>query len=413
MKRADEVFTPRQAAVNERMYVNRQNLETDFSAAISSGLHILIHGESGCGKSWLYKQYCKARGIHLEIANLANAQRLGSITKEIENVIDREGGLEHSTTIDKIEAKADVVVAKGGTEHSKTYTVRGKEPFEECLALAKKHAGGKRAFLVLDNLEVIFDDDKLMGELASLITLLDDERYSQYGVRLLIVGVPSGVREYFNRTPNRATVANRIRELPEVSRLTIAESSELIQRGFKRELGLEIKASDEDAILKHISWVTDRVPQRLHEYCLELALVTDGARSIDASFLRETDKRWLQSSLSHSYGSVENLMNERDTKIGRRNQVLYCLGLIDRDEFRATEIEALVRQEFPTSTASKTLNVVGILPEISNTKDSVLKRTPKGDAFMFADPRFKMALRAMLIKQNDESVARVQIGNLR
>ena len=49
------VFTPRNPKVNGDMYVNRPNLETRLMDAIKGSKNIIVHGDSGCGKSWLYK----------------------------------------------------------------------------------------------------------------------------------------------------------------------------------------------------------------------------------------------------------------------------------------------------------------------------------------------------------------------
>jgi hypothetical protein len=52
-KEITEVFTPRKADVNESMYVARGDLEAALKQRLLGSQHIVIHGESGCGKSWL------------------------------------------------------------------------------------------------------------------------------------------------------------------------------------------------------------------------------------------------------------------------------------------------------------------------------------------------------------------------
>jgi hypothetical protein len=56
----------------------------------------------------------------------------------------------------------------------------------------------------------------------------------------------------------------------------------------------------------------------------------------------------MSKSLYHAYAVAEEHMNERDTKAGRRNQTLYALSLCEGEQFKAPEIEALIRREFPT-----------------------------------------------------------------
>jgi hypothetical protein len=205
--------------------------------------------------------------------------------------------------------------------------------------------------------------------------------------------------------------------LPEVSRLTGDQTEALIVRGLVQEL--KFTFPDHDAMkstIDHISWVTDRVPQRIHEYCLEYArLAYDFDKPLSADLLRRADRHWVLSSLSHDYTVIENLMNNRETKVGRRNQVLYSLGKVTSDEIRLQDIEDLVRREFPTSTARTTLNISGMLADLAassaNDEKSILKRSPKGDSYIFKDPKYRMCIRVMLAKEN-ETVRKVDISSL-
>jgi hypothetical protein len=99
-------------------------------------------------------------------------------------------------------------------------------------------------------------------------------------------------------------------------------------------------------------------------------------------------------------------MNERDTKAGRRNQTLYALSLCEGEQFKASEIETVLRAQFPTSTLKTTLNIAQILALLASTDRPIVRRSPKGDAFTFADPRYRTVLRAMLLKTGDERVER-------
>ena len=417
-KDLNQVFTPRNPEVNPDMYVRRESLERDLRRALDGSLHILIHGESGCGKSWLYKKVLTEAGAFFVPANLANASRLGSTTKELENVVSRR---QQATKVEYSETKQaqgilglpGVAQAQGGLSHTGKFELSQKEPLEACLQMARDLAGEKLCFVVLDNLEAIFSEASLMKELGDIITLLDDPAYSAFQVKLLIVGIPSGVREYFSRTQNRHAVSNRISELPEVGRLSDSQSFELIRRGFCDEL--KVKFGDEAETTKaqkHINWITDGVPQCLHEYCLELGyLMQDREWQFDGALLPEADRKWLAKGLSKNYAIVEELMNERDTRAGRRNQVLYSLGKVTTDTFRYSDIEQILRAEFISSTANVTLDVPGVLAQLARDNEAPIRRTPKGDAYRFTDPRFKMCLRAMLLKAGDK-VAKVDFAKI-
>ena len=224
----EEVFTPRSAEVNVDMYIARPELEKALKTALRGNLHLLIHGDSGTGKSWLYKKTFADLSASFLVANLANASRLGSITAELKNLVDREGQAKKVGYEEEKSADVSVGFATGSLSHSGEYQIGQKEPFEGCLELLRSMAGGNPAILVFDNLEAAFNEP-MLKELADLLILCDDERYAKYKVKILIVGVPGRVKEYYYKTPHSSTVANRLAELPEVSRLRRDECAELVR----------------------------------------------------------------------------------------------------------------------------------------------------------------------------------------
>lgn len=410
-KKPEEVFTPRASDVNDSMYVDRPDLESALAKGLRSGMHLLIYGESGSGKTWLYKKALQALGVEIRIANLANASRLKSINSEFANLVNREEKSQKIGYSETKKASVNAAVASGGLQHQAQYTLGEMEPFEACLKHIRSTSGNKPAILVLDNLESIRADTGLLTELANIITLLDDERYASYKVNILIVGVPGDLREHYQATPNLATVANRIRELPEVSRMTLEQCKHLITQGFITELEYSVAHIDE--VISHIAWVTDRLPQRLHEYCLELAFLGENDKTIDRSFLDETDQYWLKQSLASNYSVIESMMNERNTKAGRRNQTLYSLGLVESEEFKWSDIEEILRREFSASTQELTINIPQILSGLVGKENSIIKRSPKGDAYCFTDPKYRMCLRAMLRKSiSGDSIEKLPISNI-
>lgn len=412
-RKPEEVFTPRSADVNVDMYVSRRDLEQSLADRLRSKTHLIVSGESGCGKSWLYKRYFDKSDIHYVIANLANASRYGSIAKEFAQIVADKKGPQKKGYEETKSAGVSAGFAKGDLSHKDSYVVPEADAFAALLQLIRDDAGKHPAFLVLDNLERIFDQPKLMSELADVVTLLDDARYSKYDVRLLVVGVPSGIREYFSKTKSQTTVANRLMEIREVSRLTKEEADALVLKGFENLLRYRIDDQEKQEILEHILWVTDRIPQALHEYCLELAFLAEkNAKRLSRLMLVIADQKWLNTSLSSAYNSVDRLLNERETRIGRRNQVLYCIGKTERSDFKASEIDALVRKHFPESTKDKALNIAQVLSELAGPEDGILKRAPKGDAFMFKDPAYRMCIRAMLEKV-DGLVRKVEIVDVK
>lgn len=194
-QRPEQVFTPRAAEVNSDMYIPRPTLEKALQNSLRGNLHIVIHGESGTGKSWLYKQSFSSAGVSFVVANLANASRLGSIAAELKNLTDRDGKATKTGYEEEKSAEIGAGFASAELSHTGQYEIGQMEPFEACLASLRNKAGKNPAVLVFDNLEAAFTDP-LLKELADLIILCDDERYAKYRVKILIVGVPAGIKEY-------------------------------------------------------------------------------------------------------------------------------------------------------------------------------------------------------------------------
>jgi archaellum biogenesis ATPase FlaH len=393
------VFTPRAADVNEEMYVQRLELEKELSRAIKGALHIVVHGESGAGKSWLYKKVLKQLGIRYEIANCANVARKGSFDYEFQNIQNREGGAEKTGYTETKSAEVNVAVAKGALEHEGNYEIRRKEPLE---SLLESMSAKGMTLLVMDNLEAIMDDAARMTELGNIITLLDDGNYARYNVKLLIVGVPADVRDYFGRIRNQATVANRLSEIPEVSVLTREQVETLVKRGFLEKLRIEVQPDVLATWLEHINSITLGIPQRLHEYCEGLAYACEDQEwQASVDLLQRADERWLSTGISQAYSIVQLVMNDRRTTAGRRNQVLFALGHVNNDTFRSPDVEEQVRKLFPNSTQDRTLAVGQILADLANRQSPIIKRTTKGDAYQFCDPRYLMCIRVMLDRSQD------------
>ena len=120
-KSITEVFTPRQSGVNDDMYVERPRHEKALKRAINRNSHSLVFGESGNGKSWLYKKVLSENLIPHVIANCANASRLKSITQEICNCIIEPGTVNKLGFNEEKAAEINAYFAKGGLKHNGNY----------------------------------------------------------------------------------------------------------------------------------------------------------------------------------------------------------------------------------------------------------------------------------------------------
>ena len=189
--------------------------------------HSLLFGESGNGKSWLYRHTLEKNKIPYVVANCANASRLKSITSEICSALIEPGTIKKLGFSEEKAAELSAIFAKANLKHNATYQIVQEDPLLQAFRVFGSHTSSRK-ILVLDNLESIFRCDDLMNELADIVILLDDVRYSIFGINLLIVGIPNGVLEYFRRTKNVESVANRVEEVEKVGSLDKGQVSEVI-----------------------------------------------------------------------------------------------------------------------------------------------------------------------------------------
>jgi hypothetical protein len=402
-KQPVDVFTPRRADVNPSMYIRRDALEQQFRRELSSYQHILLWGESGTGKSWLYQQVLKDVRAHYETVNLATASRLGSIGAAIEATLNRRTvpvreGYEEGKT-----AELNAGLAKGAIAHSDQYSLPRAEPFERLLKQIRDDAKDRIGVLVIDNLERA-DTEALRRELADMIILCDDRDYAKYKIRLVIVGVPHGIRDYLFNTPSIQSVSNRLTELPAVASLSTQECRELAYRGFVHELKYSFE--DLDGLLNAVVDYTWRIPLFTQQYCLQIAQACEQDRFVMRSAVKSSAATWITSKFSDALAHLDANMNERDTKAGRRNQVLFAIGRSEAREFKASEIEAIVRKEFAASTAGRSLSVGQILFQLAAASHPIIRSMPNTHTYGLVDPRYRAVIRTSLVKTSDGRVER-------
>lgn len=200
-------------------------------------------------------------------------------------------------------------IAGAGVSHEGNYDILQQDALLTAFKkLSEESKGWDGSVIILDNVETIFKNANLMNELADIIILLDDERYSKYNVKFLIVGAPCGVIEYFSKSKNRSSVSNRITELPSVSRFTIEETTQVVEKGFNTMLSAGFSDLVLQGLAGKIHKITLGVPQRVHEYCLSLSYECENNKNwtINKEALMLADIDWLTKGLRESYAAIEH-----------------------------------------------------------------------------------------------------------
>lgn len=227
------------------MYVPRERLESALLNAMQRQEHILLSGEPGTGKSWLYKKVISDSSDYSVLnVNLAVANRQGSVVQAISLAMADPTNATKVSYQESKSASVGIPGTSGELSHSGNYEYESPDEFLRVLQKLSKSAKNKKPVIIFDNLEQIFDNTKLMRELGSLIILVDDPVYAQWNTKLVVVGVPSNVRDYYARVDNLRTVSTRLKSVPEVKGFSQEEIFSLVARGFCNELKVEIKSID-------------------------------------------------------------------------------------------------------------------------------------------------------------------------
>jgi hypothetical protein len=204
------------------------------------------------------------------------------------------------------------------------------------------------------------------------------------------------MKELIAHYDQAGTVANRVTEIPEVQRLSAAEAEMLVRRGLFGKLNIQSEV-DEESLIRRVLFLTDRNAQQIHELCYQIACEAEESNwKLTHEGLESAEKDWIDTSLSHYKAHVEARMNKRETKIQRRNQVLFCIGATEKSAIRASDIDAMIREKFPETVSAEQLGVDQILAGLSDGPNPILIRNPNEASYRIAHPKLRLAVRARL-----------------
>jgi len=180
--------------------------------------------------------------------------------------------------------------------------------------------------------------------------------------------------------------------------MTPEEAKLLLVKGFDKT-GTEYQ----EDVIDRMLWSTDRIAQYVQEFGLEVAnIALRQKKMVDLDMMQSAESNWFNSSISSVRQAIDTNMNAIETRAGRRNQVIYALGCVKTEDFKHSDIERIVREEFPESTGGVDLNIFQRLGELEKSAHPIIKKVPKGDAYRIVNPKVKIAIRVMLKKHNSK-----------
>lgn len=389
---ANEVFTPRNPDVNRDMYISRPNLERKIGRAVKGTQHIIIFGDSGSGKTWLYKEHFRVNSIPFRTVDLSVALTEG-IDASLAKSLPTDVWKPVKRTVEGA-GSADLWVVKAGANVTTEYEAQFS-PLDALLNdLASENSPVK--FIVFDNFEQVSVRKDLMEAITSLVIRLDSPNFAQHKVKFLFVGVVADMKELIASYDHAGTVANRVTEIPEVERLTHDEAKMLVERGLFEKLQIDYAGSRQE-LINRVLFLTNRNAQQIHELCYEIGCeAEENSWVLSEVGFRSAERDWIEKSLSHYNAHIESRMNKRETKIQRRNQVLFCLGATESYSLKAAEIDAMIREIFPDTVSVDQLGVDQILAGLADGKNPILIRNPNESSYRLAHPKLRLAIRVRL-----------------
>lgn len=403
--RPEDVFTPRASAVNQDMYVHRPDLEQKFRDALRTPKHVIVHGESGCGKTWLYKKVLAEMGATFEVANMGLCATTGSVNAALAHAFSNGS----NTTPKENKGRQKLQVGLPGvlslTTESETVGSFAGNDFYWALSRLRERAGSKTACLVFDNLEHILSDEKLVRELGGLILLVDDDKYATFDVRIILVGTSNEIRSFIGKMQFSSTIVNRLHEIPEVSRLNEEQSRWFVERGFFTLLGCDLDVSEvfnRSTFFHRLHWFTDGIPQFLQELALSVAMEAErNSWSLTSNGFYEGLKDWIRSGLVEDVARVEAHFGGKSRRFTKKNQVIFCLGACPRYEFNRNDVERVYKEQFPDSRIETGI-ISKSLSELARGGSALLRKAPISGAYRFVDPKLRIVAR-WLLQKNDST----------
>lgn len=399
-----EVFNPR-GEYNSEMYVKRPKYEEEFESALESDMCILIHGQSGTGKTWLTRRMLENKKVYYKVINLANASNSNSIYSCFKSLMSREHWEIRTARSEKMAAELKVPVAGAQLETTSTYE-NSIDYFMEFLKFMSYRANDKRQkrYIVFENMETILNSEQMIKEMANFITLIDDDEVAKFRTKFIIIGATKDIHEYFRKVLNVNTIDNRIFELTDVSTLTVPQTRELIVRGFnKLEISFENEQVKNKCIDEYIR-ITAGIPQRVHELCLIFSQIA--RKCVDDVGMKEIEegkRKWIRTSLNKNYAYISRLLNIENNSDSLKSKVLYCIAQLDVLYFTSEKIECEVIQEFPEYSKEKKIRTTKVLNELCQCEPPLLSKTEDlfGE-YSFVDFKCALCLRAILCKDGEK-----------
>jgi len=402
-RRPEEVFTPRAALVNKSMYIARPDYEQELIRALRSKYHIVIYGDSGCGKSWLYKKVFDQLRVEYTTVDLSTATHADDVDLCLLDALEQEEWVETERTAERTRG-----VMPGDIGYQQKGTIVSVKQEDSALvqlcSTIRKKAGSRKAFIVFENIEHAISHQDVVVELRSLLLALDDQRFAALDVQICMVGVPFDIKSLLTDGNKYQTISNRVVEISEISRMSKDQAKLLILQGFTTELGMDLES--QEYCISQITYLTDRIPQYLHDVCLQVAFIAEENGSIiNPKVISDAAHVWVETNARQSREFIERIVGPGKVHRSQKAKIIFAISKVESTFFYAQDVDTILREQFPATIGSSRIQLMKMLNKLSSGELRILKKDDQQDKFRVVTPKLRSVLRYCLaIDQNDETV---------
>jgi hypothetical protein len=419
------VFTPGELyEKNKEAYIPRTGqdlpgeptIETRFRRELAGGRPIVVCGEQGLGKTWLFAKVLGDLDVPYVEINCGRLENEDSLDEALHRV--REG---YRNGAERVETAVTEKAAPIGFGFDKTYRPPAPPGRDELIRWARERAvrAGQFPCIVFDNIEMIAGGEtSVLGQLRGLVVDSTQQRETRalQKVQIILVGTAASLDKMIRLEESSSrTVSRRLSRLPELRGLSPNEVLRFVELSFNSRLGAGLTQSELDQIAARAHDATDGVPNDLHEYCQALAnlMATTGEIAI-GRLLDRAEREWLLSrpDLVEDYAPLAPYLNlppgEEQQRILR---VLFHLAQSESHIDIRSLVEMINRKVATTSHQADRGTVGTDLGLLTRGSRPVLRRLGIPPRYRFARGYLRLLIRELLQLQEGGEVAILPISN--
>lgn len=379
---------------NKDLYIEREDSEKNLKRLLSRNKQIFVHGNNGCGKTWLVEHVLINEDMKYEFINLTDVHIIGGFTEYFKSKISQNKVSIEETTNGGIGIPG--VAALSGEKISE-FEITHNYLWEY---LSER----KKTVLILDNFEKIIEYKDLLDSVSDLLTLTDSKQMIEFGNYIIVIGTLNNMIDYLTSATNNRTISTRIKAM-EVQGFTLKECNNYVQKRF---INCGMTSTNFEYLSSLIMKETDGIPHSMCDlgYYIAINHFDNKNNVIDyqSNLVKGAIHNWIKESLSDEYYIISKIYQNNIRLKNNKNLILYALIHYDKKEFSSSQIFGYIdgfgMHDKKGVNTSK--NVKVYLDELANedNNNNILIKIYE-DGYRIKSIRILVCLQNMLYEENN------------